>query len=149
MLTPGVHAIVMISMHKIIRQHLLIVSLGILISGCVSHDGTYLPGCTAYAGNKITLNQGHFVWEKFTDEVLVGEDGEVVNQFPGYPLEGSYRIDGQMVQMEALSGETLDTMYLQNSGEQRFLLTADEFASWQQEGKRHDCALQLISNSGR
>lgn len=139
----------MISMHKIMRQHLLIISATILLSGCVSHDGRYLPGCTAYAGNRITLNQGSFVWEKFTDAVVVDDDGNVVDQFPGYPLEGSYRIDGQTVQMEALSGESLETMYLQESGEQRYLLTAEEFASWQQEGTRHECALQLISNSER
>jgi len=119
------------------------------MSGCVSHDGTYLPGCSAYAGNKITLDQGRFVWEKFTDAVVVDEDGEIVNQFPGYPLEGSYRIDGQMLQMEALSGESLESMYLQKSGEQRYLLTADEFASWEQSGRREECALQLISKSER
>jgi hypothetical protein len=123
--------------------------LTVLISGCVSHDGTYLPGCTAYAGDKITLDQGRFVWEKFTDAVVVDDEGNVVNQFPGYPLEGSYRIDGQMVQMNELSGESLETMYLQNSGDQRYLLTADEFAAWQQTATRDGCALRLISNSER
>jgi hypothetical protein len=148
-LTPIVHAIVMASMHKIMCEHLLIVGVTVLLSGCVSHDGTYLPGCAAYAGNRITLDQGSFVWEKFTDAVVVDDDGNVVDQFPGYPLEGSYRIDGQMVQMEARSGEPLETMYLQNAGEQRYLLTAEEFAFWQQYGTRDDCALQLISSSER
>lgn len=148
MLTPIVPAIVMINMQIQISCYFLTL-LAVLMSGCVSHDGTYLPGCAAYAGNRITLDQGRFVWEKFTDAVVVDDDDNVVNQFPGYPLEGSYRIDGQMVQMQALSGESLQTMYLQNSGEQRYLLTADEFASWQQGGKRDACALQLISKSER
>jgi hypothetical protein len=148
MLTPVIVAIVMITMKKRTRCCSLVV-LTILLSGCVSHDGTYLPGCTAFAGNKITLDQGRFVWEKFTDEVVVNDDGEVIDQFPGYPLEGSYRIDGQVVHMEALSGKSLDSMYLQTSGSQHYLLTAEEFSSWEQSGKREDCALQLISRSER
>lgn len=148
MLTPVVPAIVMTSMQIHISCYFLTL-FAVLLSGCVSHDGTYLPGCSAYAGNKITLDEGQFVWEKFTDAVVVDDDDNIVDQFPGYPLEGSYRINGQMVQMEALSGESLQTMYLQKFGKQQYLLTADEFASWQQSGKRDDCALQLIANSER
>ena len=71
--------------------------LAALFCGCVSHDGTYLPGCPAYAGNSIKLSDGQFVWEKFTDSVVLDDAGNVVNQFPGYPLQGSYRVAGQVV----------------------------------------------------
>ena len=54
------------------------------------------------------------------------------------------RIDHPYTVAETLK---LAAMYLQNSGEQRYLLTADEFTSWQQDGERNDCALQLISES--
>ena len=101
----------------------------------------------AYAGNKITLGDGRFVWEKFTDAVVVDDDDNVVNQFPGYPLQGTYRIDGKIVHMNTAAGDALDIMYLQESGEQHYLLTEGEFASWEQSGKRDDCALQLISKS--
>ena len=40
-----------------------------LLFGCASHDGTYSPGCIAYEGSKISLSDGQFVWEKFTDSV--------------------------------------------------------------------------------
>jgi len=131
------------SMQKRTRNYSMIL-LTVLFAGCLSHNGTYLPGCVAYAGDKITLDDGQFIWEKFTDAVVVGDDGEVVNQFPGYPLQGTYRIDGQLVRMKTLSGESLQTMHLQDSDEQRYLLTAGEFASWEQSGKRSECTLQLI-----
>jgi len=143
MLTPAVCAIVMTSMQKHTRCYSLALATA-LLAGCLSHEGTYAPGCIAYAGNKITLGDGRFVWEKFTDEVVVGDDGEVVNQFPGFPLQGRFRIDGQLVHMETLTDETLETMYLQKSGGQLYLLTVDEFAAWKQSGKRADCTLQLI-----
>jgi len=126
-----------------------LILLSVFFAGCLPHEGTYAPGCMAYAGDKITLGDGRFVWEKFTDAVVVDDDGNVVNQFPAYPLQGTYSIDGQIVRMEALSGDSLEAMYLQSSGEQRYLLTADEFASWEQSGGRDDCALQLISKSER
>ncbi len=101
----------------------------------------------AYAGDKITLGNGRFVWEKFTDAVVVDDDGNVVNQFPGFPLQGRYEIDGQNVQMSTAAGDALDNMYLQESDGKRYLLTEAEFASWEQSGKREDCTLQLISES--
>ena len=103
----------------------------------------------AYAGNKITLGEGSFVWEKFTDAVVVDDDGNVANQFPGFPLQGRYEIDGQIVQMNTAAGDSLDKMYLQESSGQRYLLTEDELAAWEQSGKRDDCALRLISKSER
>ncbi|MDH3351153.1 MAG: hypothetical protein OEM60_05715 [Gammaproteobacteria bacterium] len=123
---------------------LLAVLFATLLAACVSHEGTYLPGCAAYVGSKITLSDGQFVWEKFTDEVLVNEDGGKVNQFPGYPLRGSYRIDGQMVRMKSAAGAAMPTLYLARRDEQRFLMTADEFSAWETTGKRDDCTLQLI-----
>jgi len=124
----------------------LLFALGIaaLLSACVSHEGTYLPGCAAYVGSKITLSDGQFVWEKFTDEVVVNDDGEKVNQFPGYPLRGSYRIDGQMVRMKSAAGAAMPTLYLGRHDEQRYLMTADEFSAWEKTGSFDDCTLQLI-----
>ena len=80
----------------------------LLLAGCVSHDGTYSPACIAYAGSKITLSDGEFVWEKFTDEVVVNDAGETVDRFPGYPMRGTYRIYGQRVLMESSDGEAIE-----------------------------------------
>jgi len=118
----------------------------ILLFGCVSHEGTYLPDCIAYAGSNIILDDGQFVWEKFTDSVVVDEDGEIVNQFPGYPMRGSYRIDGQTLYMESAAGETMDKMYLHRRDSRQYLLTTEQFEAWQTTGKHADCALMLDGN---
>ena len=77
-----------------------------LLFGCVSHEGTYSPDCIAYAGSNNRLGDGQFVWRKFTDSVVVDDAGEVVNQFPGYPMRGIYRIDGQTLYIESDEGES-------------------------------------------
>ena len=119
----------------------------VMLSGCLSHEGTYLPGCIAYAGNKITLSGDRFVWEKFTDSVVVDDAGEVVNQFPGYPLRGTYRIDGQTLYMKSDGGESLENMYLHQRDNRQYLLTAEQFAAWENTGKDADCALLLSGNT--
>lgn len=114
-----------------------------LLAGCLSHEGTYAPSCIAYAGSTIELREGKFVWEKFTDQVIVGEDGEVVDQFPGYPMRGSYRVDGEIVYMESSSREPVPAMYLHRHGDSYYLLTADQNASWEKTGEYAECALML------
>ncbi len=114
-----------------------------LLAGCVSHEGTYSPACIAYAGSKINLNDGQFVWEKFTDSVVVDDDGKIVNQFPGYPMHGAYRIDEQMVYMDSASGEPMENMYLQRHDDRYYLLTAEQFDAWEKTGEYAECALML------
>jgi hypothetical protein len=127
------------------KPHLIATALlAALLCGCASHEGTYSPGCIAYAGSTVTLSDGQFVWEKFTDEVVVDDDGEIVNQFPGYPLRGSYRIDGQSVYMHSDTGEPMRKMYLHRHDAHNYLLTADELAKWEKTGDYADCTLQLI-----
>jgi len=115
----------------------------ILLFGCVSHEGTYSPDCIAYAGSNISLSDGQFIWEKFTDAVVVDEDGEIVNQFPGYPMRGSYRIEGQIVQMESDAGVSMEKMYLHTRDNRQYLLTAEQFEAWEKAGEPADCALML------
>jgi hypothetical protein len=115
----------------------------IFLFGCVSHEGTYSPDCIAYAGSNISLSDGQFVWEKFTDAVVVDEDGKIVNQFPGFPMRGSYRIEGQIVYMESAAGDAMEKMYLHTRDNRQYLLTAEQFEAWQKTGKHADCALML------
>ncbi len=121
--------------------------LAVMLSGCLSHEGTYLPGCIAYAGNKITLSDSQFTWENFTDAVVINDDGEVVNQFPGYPMRGSYRIEEQTLYLQPDSGDQVPVMYLQQHENSFYLLTEDEFAAWEKTGNYADCALQLVEKS--
>ncbi len=117
-----------------------------ILVGCVSHEGTYSPGCIAYAGSTISLSDGQFVWEKFTDSVIVDDDGEIINQFPGFPMRGRYRIDGQTLYMESNDGDSLEEMYLHRRDNRQYLLTAEQFEAWETTGKHADCSLLLDGN---
>ena len=117
-----------------------------LLFGCVSHEGTYSPDCIAFAGSNISLSNKQFVWEKFTDMVVVDDNGEVVNQFPGFPLKGSYRIDGQTLHMESDAGVSVEEMYLHRHENRQYLLTAEQFEAWQETGTYAGCALMLDGN---
>ena len=103
----------------------------VFLVACVSHEGTYSPDCIAYAGSNISLGDGQFVWEKFTDAVVVDEAGEVVNQFPGFPMRGSYRIEGQIVHMESAAGDAIEKMYLHTRDNRQYLLTTSPASSIQ------------------
>ncbi len=119
-----------------------------MLAGCVSHEGTYSPACIAYEGSKIRLNNGQFVWEKFTDSVVVDNNGQVVNQFPGYPMRGAYRIDGQTVYMDTAAGESVENMFLHRHDDHYYLLTAEQFAAWETTGEYAECALMLGGSPG-
>ena len=124
-----------------IYRLILIALTAILLLGCKTLDGTYSPGCLAYSGSNIELSNGNFVWEKFSDAVVIDDDGNVVNQFPGFPLRGSYRIDGQTVHMTSAAGESLARMYILAKGDRQYLLTVGQFESLGQAGSLDECAL--------
>ena len=112
-----------------------------LLFGCASHDGTYSPGCIAYEGNKISLSDGNFVWEKFTDSASVDDAGNVEDPFPGYPMQGSYRTKGQELSLNVSSGESPVYMYLQEYRKRVYLLTDEEFEIWKRTDTVGACAL--------
>jgi hypothetical protein len=136
----------MVGQLKIITRQLVTIAAAFLLAACASHDGMYSPSCAAYAGSNIELSGGHFVWGKFTDSVVIGDDGNVVNQFPGYPLVGSYRVDGESIFLESTSGDAVATMYLLQHDDRSYLLTAEQRKDWERAGKLADCALVLGGN---
>lgn len=112
-----------------------------LLSGCASHDGNYAPGCVAYAGNQVELSGGTFVWDRFTDQIRVDSDGQIIDPFPDFPVSGNYTLDGRRMTMIAESGQSMQPMYLHQDGSDYRLLTADEDASWQSSGAFDNCVL--------
>lgn len=112
-----------------------------LLAACPSLDGLYAPACVAYAGNTIELRGDHFVWRKFTDAVVLDSDGNVVDQFPGYPLQGTYRVDGGSIVFESAQGETDVTMFPHRQDGHNYLLTGEQRDVLTQTGKLADCAL--------
>ena len=118
-------------------------ALAMLMWGCVSWEGTYAPACTAYAGSRIELAGGRFEWDRYTDQVVIGDDGKPVDPFPGYPLRGSYRIEGRTVLMTTADGEALAPMHLLRDAGTVFLYTAAEFDAFLANGERASCPLAL------
>jgi hypothetical protein len=112
-----------------------------LLAGCAGIDGTYTPGCLSHAGNSITLKDGRFVWDKFTDQVLVNDRGEVVDQFPGYPVRGRYRVEGDTLHFASYTDEPLPTMHLRRDGEKPLLLTDEQLKGWPHDKNLTRCAL--------
>lgn len=119
-----------------------------LLAGCKSIDGTYYPGCIAYEGSKITLRDGQFVWDKFTDQVLLDEDGNVVNPFPGFPKKGSYRIDGHVVQLTFESDGAAESLHLHRRHGDILVLTDAENTAWEATGQYQACVLTRESENG-
>ena len=117
-----------------------------LAAGCAADrkfSGTYVPSCVAYEGDTIVLSDGTFTWDKFTDEVTVDDAGNKVDPFPGFPVRGTYRIEGDVVSLVTNVGELAAELYLVERPGQVYLLTADEFAAWQKVGAVPSCALLL------
>jgi hypothetical protein len=128
-------------------RHTMTALLAVLLFGCASHEGTYSPGCAAFAGDTISLSDGQFVWDKFTDSISLDDEGNVINQFPGYPVQGSYRIEGKLLIMEPASGEALADMYIQQYNGHHYLLTAGQFEAWKNTDEHNTCALVLDQHS--
>jgi len=97
----------------------------------------------AYAGSNIELSDGKFEWEKFTDAVVIDDTGKVVNQFPGYPLQGSYRTAGEILHMESASGEAMSNMFILQRDDREYLLTVEQFKALGETGEFDKCALVL------
>jgi hypothetical protein len=114
-----------------------------LLVACASHNGVYSPDCIAFAGDRIELDNGKFVWDKFTDQVRVTEEGEVIDRYPDYPVSGRYELDGARVIFHASTAMELPDRYLVERNKQIYLLTAEQHDTWTDTGQIASCALML------
>ena len=127
------------------KQLALLCSL-VVAAGCAAETniaGTYTPSCVAYEGNTIELSDSRFTWDKFTDEVLIDEEGNEIDPFPGFPVRGSYVVDDNVVRLKTDVGELAGEMHLVRRPGQVYLLTAAEFDAWERDGTVPECALLL------
>ena len=111
-----------------------------ILAGCKSAEGVYLPGCAAYAGDRIELRNGEVQWDKFTDQVDIDASGNRIEPFPGYPRRGSYRIDGQVVTL-TMDNDVSETLYLHVRDGRALLLTEAQHQALESGGRHDDCAL--------
>jgi hypothetical protein len=117
-----------------------------VLAGCKSLDGSYQPGCPAYAGDRVRLHAGAFEWDRFTDAVPVDADGNRVDPFPDYPKKGNYRLEnGSLILTFADGSET--TLYPDRHRERVYLLTETQADAWVATGRWDDCALVRSENN--
>jgi len=103
--------------------------------------GMYAPSCVAFEGSTIELTDQRFTWDKFTDEVTVDAAGGEVDPFPGFPVRGTYTIEGDELRLRTDVGELAAVLHLVRRPGQVYLLTAEEFEAWQKGGAVPNCAL--------
>jgi len=119
-----------------------------LLAGCANHSGKYAPDCVAFEGDTVDLTDGRFVLDRFTDQVEVDESGNTIDLFPGYPMRGTYRFEGQVLHMQSDSGTALPNRYLVQSEGRKRLLTSEQYDDWKKDGTIDDCALTLGAGDG-
>ena len=120
---------------------IIVLTTALLLGGCNAQDGTFAPGCTAFAGDTVELTDGRFVWDRFTDQIEIGADGEPVDPYPDYPVSGNVTVDGNKAVMTADDGTAMTPMFLQEIDGQVRLLTEAQHAAWESSGEVEDCAL--------
>ena len=123
--------------------HIVIVMTAILFAGCKQIDGTYYPGCVAFEGDKIVLEQGTVTWDRFTDQVIVDVDGNALDPFPEFPQTGTYEVEGDLLHLNIAAGEVQKTLHIHRSGDRIMLLNDRNLADWQRTGQYDDCVLTL------
>lgn len=124
----------------------LILTSTSMLTACASFDGTYLPACTAYEGDSITLEGGRFIWDRFTDAIPVDDAGNPLDPMPDYPVQGSYDMQGDALSLQTDSGESLDSLHVRRMDGKRYLLTSDQSDQLDSTGELPECALVLGGN---
>ena len=122
---------------------LVLLLTAVLLAGCKQVDGTYYPGCVAFEGDKLVLDQGNVTLDRFTDQIILDADGNEIDQFPEFPKTGRYEVDGRTLHLNFADGELQKTLHIHRSGNRILLLDAENLANWERTGKYDDCTLTL------
>jgi len=112
-------------------------------AACASHEGLYEPACIAYEGDRIELRAGRFEWQRFTDQRTVDDAGKIVDPFPGFPKNGTYRINRAHLELVDDNGVRLDDWFVVVHDGQRFLLTATQHEAFISGKAMPACVLGL------
>lgn len=125
------------------RITLIALAASCLLAGCKSVEGTWYPGCPAYEGDRVNFEGGNVVWDRYTDQVSLDSGGKVIDPFPGYPLRGTYTVDGSTVVMTFDDATPARTMHTLMHADKLRLLTASQFQEFSRSGTVEDCVLTL------
>ena len=127
-------------------KHIFILFAVLTVAGCESLTGRYAPACTAFEGDTIELENGRFVWKKFTDEVEIDASGNKIDKFPDYPKTGVYSLSASELELTSDDGVALATYYLLAVDGENYLLTAAEQGRYAIDGMIERCALRRTSD---
>jgi hypothetical protein len=123
-----------------------IIVSALLFAACANHEGLYEPACIAYEGDRMTLRDGRFEWQRFTDQRSVDDDGNIVNPFPGFPKTGTYDFVAGRLELVTNDGVRLDDWFVVVQDGQRYLLTNKQHIAILDGNERPECALRLTDN---
>ena len=124
-------------------RNTVILLAAMFLYGCMSYEGLYTPSCVAFAGSEIRLEDGRYVWNKFTDQVRVDQDGNKIDPFPGFPRRGEYDKQEYEITLLGADGAPVRTLFLFRLDGDTYLYTAEETAAYESTGERPSCPLQL------
>ncbi len=119
-------------------SRVIALSMALVLGACANQDGLYEPRCIAYEGDRVSMLENRFEWQKFTDERAIDANGEIIDPFPGYPKVGSFESRMGRVEFRPDDGsaiddhfivEHLEDWYLMPQDEHQLFLTADELSS--------------------
>lgn len=123
----------------------MLIVLAMLFSACANHEGMYEPACIAYQGDEIELQDGRFIWQRYTDERTVDEAGNVVEPFPGFPKSGSYRVSAGRLELVTDDNVRLDNWFIVEHAGKRYLLDAQQHNAFFEGGDLPKCALEFTA----
>jgi len=97
----------------------------------------------------LTLAGSRFEWQRFTDERIVNESGEVVPPFPGFPKSGTYRVTEEKLQLVTDDNVRLEDWFTVDHAGHRYLLDAKQHNAFLDNGKLPECALRFTAVANR
>ena len=128
---------------KRMRRVVCGLSLLVLLTACRSIDGSWSMTCKAFAGDRLSFEEGRYTWDKFTDARRVDDQGGAVDPFPGFPRTGPFtRDDDVIVLMDDGDGSEVARFYLHRRDGVVLLLSAEEHEGVMRGEAFPDCPLR-------
>ncbi len=139
------------AIRRVVVTALALIAAAFTLTACNERDTSiqaiFAPGCIAFEGDRVEFDGERFIWDRFTDQIMIGPDGEPVDPFPAFPKTGAYRLQGDRVEFAPDDGSRIDNRYLDLSGEMPRLLTAGEFAALEAGESLPACVLTEVDAS--
>jgi len=129
-------------MRQCLRKSAYMVFFLLLGGWATSIDGRYEPGCAAYAGDIVTLENGAFSWDRYTDAIRLDENDRPIDPFPGYPISGSYEVDGDRVTFDGGAESAPGPLFIRRTADGTVhLLSAEQIDDWDGTANSDACVL--------